>query len=141
MKVTKYAGFFAAALFLTASAHAATVVNVELTGEGGSAMALKIDTPTITAGETVFTVKNTAMTEDHEMVLVKLKKKDQKMPLMASKHRLDESKLKSLGEVADLKPSATGELKVSLKPGEYMLFCNIKGHYEAGMAGHLTVTD
>jgi len=141
MKFTKYAGSLAAALLFSATANAATVVNVELSGEGGSAMSLKIDKPTVKAGETVFQVKNTAMTEDHEMVLVRLKKKDQKVPLIASKHRIDESKLRPLSEVADLKPSGTGELKAALKPGDYLLFCNIKGHYEAGMSGHLTVTN
>ncbi|TCR76700.1 copper binding plastocyanin/azurin family protein [Rhizobium sp. BK376] len=104
-------------------------------------MTLALDQSTAKAGETVFAVHNDAMTENHEMVLVKLKSADQAMPLNKAKHRLDEKQLKSLGEVSDLKPGADGTLKVKLVPGNYMLFCNIKGHYEAGMHASLAVTE
>jgi uncharacterized cupredoxin-like copper-binding protein len=74
------------------------------------------------------------------MVLVKLKSADEKIPLNTAKHRVDEKQLKSLGEVADLKPGGDGQLKAKLTPGTYLLLCNIKGHYEAGMQAKLTVT-
>jgi uncharacterized cupredoxin-like copper-binding protein len=121
--------------------YAGTTVNVVESGEGGSTMSITVDKPTVPAGDVVFNVTNGAMTEGHEMILVKLKSANQKIPLIASKHRVDESKLKTLGEVADLQPSASGELKAKLLPGDYMLLCNIKGHYEAGMATTLKVVD
>ena len=135
-------GIFAAAatLLLSASAFAATTtVNVMLMGEGGGPMKIEIDKAAIPGGDVVFNVANHAMTEQHEMVLVKLKSADQKIPLDIKKHRVDEKQLKSLGEVADLQPSDTGTLKATLKPGTYLLLCNIKGHYEAGMSTKLTV--
>jgi uncharacterized cupredoxin-like copper-binding protein len=49
--------------------------------------------------------------------------------------------VKTLGEVSDLDPGKEGKLTINLKPGEYLLFCNMKGHYQAGMLAHLTVTE
>lgn len=126
---------------LSASAFAASTVNVMLMGEGGGEMKISLDQPTIQSGEVVFNVANHAMTEEHEMILVKLTSADQKIPLNTTKHRVDENELNTLGEVADLKPSDTGTLNVTLKPGSYLLLCNIKGHYEAGMWTRLTVTN
>ncbi|WP_313532251.1 plastocyanin/azurin family copper-binding protein [Shinella sp.] len=129
-----------ALIALASSASAATTVKVVEGGEGGGPMTLTLDQSTIKAGETTFLVHNDAMTEEHEMVLVKLKSADQKIDVVAAKHRIDEKQLKSLGEVSELKPGADGQLKAKLVPGAYLLLCNIKGHYEAGMHAMLTVT-
>ena len=103
-------------------------------------MSIKLDQKSVTAGKIVFDVTNEAMGEDHELVLIKLKDEKQTLPLLKDKHRIDESKVKSLGEVADLKPGDHGTMTAMLKPGTYELMCNVKGHYEAGMHTVLTVT-
>jgi uncharacterized cupredoxin-like copper-binding protein len=119
---------------------AATTVKVVEGGEGGGPMTLSVDQPTIKAGETMFMVHNDAVTEEHEMVLVKLESPDATVNVVAGKHRVDEKQLKSMGEVSELKPGADGQLKAKLTAGSYLLLCNIKGHYEAGMHATLTVT-
>lgn len=129
-----------AAFTFAATAFAATAITVHEGGEGGQPMTLTLDKTSVKAGEAVFMVHNDAVSEEHEMVLVKLKSPDEMIPLNTAKHRVDEKKLKSLGEVADLKPGEEGQLKAKLTPGTYLLFCNIKGHYEAGMQAKLTVT-
>ncbi len=129
-----------AALFIAAPAFAATTIKVTENGEAGQPMSLVIDKPTVKAGSATFVVHNDAMSEEHEMVLVKLKSADETIPVDTAKNRIDEKKLKSVGEVSDLKPRKNGMLKAKLTPGTYLLFCNIKGHYAAGMQARLTVT-
>lgn len=142
MNLTFSAAIAAAGVaLLSTQALAGTTVKVEESGEGGSAMAIKIDQAKVPAGKVTFVVTNAAVTEEHEMVLVKLNSPDQELSVDTAKHRIDESTLEALGEVADLKPSDTSELNVNLKPGTYVLLCNIKGHYEAGMSTKLTVTE
>ncbi len=129
-----------AAIGLSAPAFAATTVKVVEGGEGGGPMTLSLDQSTVKAGDIIFAVHNDAVSEAHEMVLVRLKTPDEEVAVVAAKHRVDEKALKSLGEVSDLKPGADGMLKAKLKAGTYLLLCNIKGHYEAGMHAKLTVT-
>lgn len=126
---------------LSTSAFAATTVNVMLMGEGGGEMKLSVDQPSIKGGDVVFNVANHAMTEEHEMVLVKLAAPDQLIVADTKTHRIDEAQITSLGEVAELKPSGKGTLNANLEPGSYLLLCNLKGHYEAGMWSKLTVTN
>lgn len=137
---------FVSMILVSAAAGAAlaattpTKIQVSLRGEGGAGMEIQLSQPTVKAGKVEFDVTNDAMTESHEMVLVKLNSPDQTIPVIKDKHRIDESKLKSLGEVSGLKAGAKGKLVATLRPGTYELLCNIKEHYESGMHTILTVT-
>jgi uncharacterized cupredoxin-like copper-binding protein len=124
----------------TAFAVAPTKIQVSLLGEGGGTMEIKLSQSTVKAGKVEFDVANEAISESHEVVLVRLKSPDQSIPVVTDKHRVDESKLKSLGEVSGLKAGGRGKLVAKLEPGAYELLCNVKDHYEAGMHTILTVT-
>jgi uncharacterized cupredoxin-like copper-binding protein len=133
--------FVALLLSATAVAWADATIRVSLTGERDAKMGVHLDVNTIKAGNVVFVVANDATKTSHEMILVKLKAKGEQLPVDPAKHRINEKQIHLLGEVANLKPGASGQLKVSVGAGDYLLICNIKGHYEAGMAAALTVTD
>jgi uncharacterized cupredoxin-like copper-binding protein len=135
------AAFSATAIFATAmAASTPATVHISLSGEAGEAMKIAPDTATVKAGTVVFDVKNDAIGTDHEVVLVKLKNKDEKVASDPKTHRIDEAKIKSMGEVAGLTPGKSGQLKVKLAAGDYMLMCNHKSHYEMGMYTAFTVT-
>jgi uncharacterized cupredoxin-like copper-binding protein len=124
------------AVVFTSPALAATTLHVTLTDQ----MELKLETSSVRAGRVVFDVKNDAQSQQHEVIIAKLKDRSQAVAVAPGNDRVDEKKLRTLGEVSDLDPGKAGKLSINLKPGEYLLFCNMKGHYQAGMLAHLTVT-
>jgi uncharacterized cupredoxin-like copper-binding protein len=140
MRATVAIGMALAGVLMAGGVQAATTVNVSLIGEGSGAMSIKVDQAQIPAGEVTFNVENTALTEEHEMVVVRVASAKAELPYDATKQRVIEGKVKSMGEVSDLKAGSTGKLTTTLKPGTYRLICNVKGHYMAGMSATVTVT-
>lgn len=118
---------------------AAETVSVQLIGERGGQMSIKLDKSEVPAGEVTFQVANAAANTPHEMVVIKLDKAGQKLEIDPAKNRIDESKLMSMGEVGDLKAGKMDTLTVTLAPGAYELICNLKGHAAAGMIVPFTV--
>src|SRR3984893_19304168 len=131
----------AVSLCATAVAWADETIRVSLIGEGNDKMSVRLDVNSVKAGNLVFVVVNEAQKTPHEMILVKLKAKGEQLPLDKAKHRINEKLINSLGEIANLKAGGNGQLKVNVIAGNYLLICNIKGHYEAGMVAALTVTE
>jgi uncharacterized cupredoxin-like copper-binding protein len=133
------------ALAAPAVAEAATTdVAVELTdpttAAGISGMAIKPDRSTVPAGPVIFHVVNRSRSVVHEMIVVGPTEAEAKLPYDPKAGRLIEKKIPRRGEVSDLKPGKSGTLRLTLKPGTYLLVCNEPGHYEAGMKTVLTVT-
>jgi len=116
-------------------------VSVVLTGEEGETMTLKPDPGAVKAGRITFRVQNAAKTERHEMIIARVDDPNAPLPYDAAKHRVIENKLQALGEVSGIKPGETKSLTVTLKPGKYLLLCNVGGHYEAGMASPFEVVE
>jgi uncharacterized cupredoxin-like copper-binding protein len=80
------------------------------------------------SGKVTFVVKNVGKI-NHEMVVMKTNVPPGKLPQNAS-HRVPEKGV--VGEVGDVHPGQTKKATITLKPGKYVLLCNIAGHYKAG---------
>jgi uncharacterized cupredoxin-like copper-binding protein len=151
----------AAAILLTtllaSSAFAATTVHVSLTDDGtdaalagGMGMGMSADmskaimhvtanAASVPAGDVTFEVTNASKTMVHEMLVVKVSDLKAQMPYDAKTDRIDEDKAGSLGEVSELDAGKSGSLTLKLEPGTYVLFCNLRGHFMAGMWTSITV--
>jgi uncharacterized cupredoxin-like copper-binding protein len=157
-KKTVLAALSAAAILVAAPAFAGTTVSVSLWDQGSDAamptdlgygmggdmskatMGIDISPKTVEAGHVTFNVTNASKDTIHEMILAPLTSSSEKLPYIANENRVDEEKAGHLGEVSELDPGASGELGVTLKPGTYLVYCNIPGHFVAGMWATLKVT-
>jgi len=62
------------------------------------------------------------------------------LPYDTETERVKEELAGSLGEVSELDPGQKGALRIELKPGKYIIYCNIPGHYALGMWTTFNVT-
>jgi uncharacterized cupredoxin-like copper-binding protein len=92
-------------------------------------------TTTVAHGPVTFDVRN-AGAQPHEMVVLKTTKEAAALG-KAGTARLPETG--HVGEVGELKAGAGGKTTIHLKPGHYVLICNLPGHWTAGMRSDLTV--
>jgi uncharacterized cupredoxin-like copper-binding protein len=136
--------------FLSPQSQAADVVKVSLTDKGAAmempkdlgmgmsadmskaTMAVVVDKTKVKAGEVTFQVTNNSKDMIHEM-LVAPADPAKPLPFVEKDFRVDEEAAKDLGEVSELDPGKSGSLTITLKPGTYILFCNVAGHYMSGM--------
>lgn len=147
----------AASLLLGAPAFAASTVHVKLTdsnvdaalvGDMGmnmnadmskAVMFVTADVTTVSAGDVTFDVSNDAKGFVHEMIVAKAPADGKPLPYDANEDGVNEDAAGALGEVSELKPGEAGSVTLTLDPGTYVLFCNVKGHYMAGMWTTITV--
>ena len=153
MKSIKLAAALAFLIVMVGPALADATVNVELWDRGGmmdmsgkvnwgmgghrnpamAMMGVKADTATVPAGKVTFDVKNMSKETIHEMIVAPISSRDVTLPYVAKENRVDEDAAGHLGEVSELDPGQSGALTIDLKPGLYVLFCNVPGHFMAGM--------
>lgn len=107
---------------LAASSASETLSNFKITG-----------TSSAKAGSVTFKVKNSASIE-HELVVIKTNTPAAKLKVKNG----EASEAGSVGEV-ELGGGSSKTLKLNLKKGHYVLICNVKGHYMAGMHKDFTV--
>jgi uncharacterized cupredoxin-like copper-binding protein len=96
-------------------------------------MGVKADVTSVPAGKVTFEVVNDSKDIIHEMLVSPVVDDTTPLPYLTDENRVDEEAAGHLGEVAELEPGKSGALTVDLKPGKYILFCNIPGHYVMGM--------
>jgi uncharacterized cupredoxin-like copper-binding protein len=101
-------------------------------------MRIALDRDTIKPGRVIFQAENQSKTLVHEVIIGR-DDGTRQLPMDAKHDRVIESRVRRLGEIADLAPGKTGKLSLNLKPGNYVLFCNQPGHYHDGMVTRLTV--
>jgi len=148
-----------ALMLMASSAFASTVVKVDLWDKGAATpmgtgmgyatpgldiskatMGIKTSVASAPAGIVSFQVTNSSADTVHEMIVMALADPSQPLPYIAGDSKVDEDKAGDKGEVSELDPGKTGTLTVALKPGKYLLICNVAGHYMAGMSTPFEVT-
>lgn len=102
-------------------------------------MGIKAQPVVVPQGKVVFKVTNSSKAVIHEMLLAPYAGTGKSLPYIDKENRADEENTHDLGEVSELDPGKTGELTVDMKPGTYILFCNVPGHLGAGMWTTITV--
>lgn len=116
------------------------VVNAKLWNHDGQ-MGITTDHSTVKAGKIDFEVVNDSDTMVHEMLVIKVSSYDDALPYDDKDASVIEDDTYDFGEVSELEPGQSGSLEVNLKPGKYLLVCNMPGHYKAHMYTKLLVTE
>lgn len=88
----------------------------------------------VPAGKVTFLARNDGAIE-HEVVVLRTDRRPSALPVTGGK--AVETGLK--GEIARVLPGQEKRLTLSLKPGKYVLICNLLGHYKAGQYAALRV--
>jgi uncharacterized cupredoxin-like copper-binding protein len=91
----------------------------------------------VSAGEVVFTVHNHGP-DRHELIIASA---NSSLPLRTDGLTINEEVLEKR-EVGELEPGAPGSvrtLRLHLRPGRYVMFCNMAGHFLGGMHHELVV--
>ncbi len=159
LKGAAFALTVATGVLFSSMALSATVVDVSLWDKGSgttmgtdmaygtpgldmskATMGIKASPAVARAGVVSFHVTNSSTDTIHEMIVMYLADPTLELPYIAAEQKVDEDKAGDKGEVSELDPGAMGTLTVVLKPGKYLLICNIPGHFAAGMWTEFEVT-
>ncbi len=135
-------------LFLAACVVALTATGAVLAACGGSGsrgvkatesdFAIGLDRTSVKAGGVQFRVTNDGPSQ-HEFVVLKTNLPATALPVADGQAEEEGEGVQHVDEVEDLGSGQTGTLDVTLDPGNYVLICNLPGHYEQGMRAAFTV--
>ena len=103
-------------------------------------MSVRTNVTSVKAGNVTFDVTNLSRSLVHEMIVVAVENPNAPLPYDYNAGQIPEKQVKMLGETEEMQPNAEKTITIDLKPGAYLLICNVPGHYAAGMWTPLTVT-
>lgn len=83
---------------------------------------------TVPAGKVTFVATNSGKAP-HNLVVLKTNLAPSKLPMAGAKAK----EVGLVGKTPVFGPKQTKKLTLALKPGRYVLICNVAGHYMAGM--------
>lgn len=115
-----------------------TTVNATLASSDGGEYSIALDKESVQAGEVTFTLNNEGEIE-HEFEVVKTDVAANDIPVEDNKADVEASGGEEVDEVEDIEPGAEHDLTVDLESGNYLLVCNLPGHYGQGMVTAFTV--
>ena len=90
----------------------------------------------ISAGEAELVVTNHGP-DTHELIVVRSRRSH--LPVRLDGLTVDEEALHTVVTVEGVAPDGVRRVRLHLAPGRYELFCNMAGHFMAGMYGDLVV--
>ena len=96
-------------------------------------MGIAVNPKMATPGAVRFDVTNLASGLVHEVQIARITDESQVLPYDQSRNKVDLEGLQMLGAVSEIMPNKSASLILDLAPGKYLLFCNVAGHYMAGM--------
>ncbi len=99
---------------------------------------IKTSKTSVPAGNVTFAVDNVGATQ-HEMVVIKTDLDSDAIPVENHEANEEAPGMTPIGEVEDVQPGESTELQLSLEPGNYLLICNIRKHFERGMVTEFRV--
>ena len=100
---------------------------------GQAKMGIAANPKSALPGMVRFDVTNLASGLVHEVQLARITDENQVLPYDQSRNKVDLEGLQTLGAVSEIMPNKSASLILDLVPGKYLLFCNVAGHYMAGM--------
>jgi len=93
----------------------------------------------VPSGDITFSVENVGATV-HEMVVIRTDVDVADIPVENHEANEEAPGMTPIGEVEDVQPGASAELKLTLEPGRYLFLCNISEHFERGMVTEFQVS-
>jgi len=105
-------------------------------GENAGKLSIKLDTPSVRAGRVTFAVNNIGKMP-HDLVVLKTDTPADKLPAGEGGKAKETGRV---GKVELMSPGAdTMYLSMDMKPGKYVIICNVPGRYGLGQYTSLEV--